>query len=117
VADGIEFPTGMVITPDNKTLIVSESFARRITAFDIGADGNLSNRRAWAQGIGPDGICLDAEGAIWTSTGQKDCVRVREGGEVLDRIELDRNCFSCMLGGPSAGPCSSWRPGGGASST
>jgi sugar lactone lactonase YvrE len=100
VAEGIEFPNGMVITPDNSTLIVSESFARRLTAFDVGTDGSLSNRRVWAEGIGPDGICLDAEGAIWTSTGQRDCIRVREGGQVLERIELDRSCFSCMLGGP-----------------
>jgi sugar lactone lactonase YvrE len=100
VADGIEFPNGMVVTPDNATLIISESFAGRLTAFNIAADGSLSGRRVWAEGIGPDGICLDAEGAIWTSSGQTDCIRVREGGEVVDRIELDRNCFSCMLGGP-----------------
>jgi sugar lactone lactonase YvrE len=100
VADGIEFPNGMVVTSDNATLIISESFAGRLTAFNIGADGSLSNRRVWAEGIGPDGICLDAEGAIWTSSGQTDCIRVREGGEVVDRIELDRNSFSCTLGGP-----------------
>ena len=103
VADGIAFPNGMVVTPDNSTLIVSESFANRLTAFDIAADGSLSNRRVWAEGVGPDGICLDAEGAIWTSSGSmaNDCVRVREGGEVLLRIEgLDRSPFACMLGGP-----------------
>jgi sugar lactone lactonase YvrE len=100
VAEGIEFPNGMVVTPDNSTLIVSESFAGRLTAFDIGADGTLSNRRVWAEGIGPDGICIDAEGAIWTGSGGNGCVRVREGGEVLDRIELDRAPFACMLGGP-----------------
>lgn len=66
VADGIEFPNGMVVTPDNSTLIVAESFAGRLTAFDIGDDGSLSNRRVWAEGLGPDGICLDAEGAVWT---------------------------------------------------
>ena len=66
VADDIEFPNGMVVTPDNSTLIVSESFAERLTAFDIGLDGGLSNRRVWADNIGPDGICLDADGAIWT---------------------------------------------------
>ena len=102
----------MVVTPDNSTLIVSESFAGRLTAFDIAADGSLSNRRVWADGIGPDGICLDAEGAIWTHsaetrthTGREgdpegECIRVREGGEVLERIELDRAGFACMLGGP-----------------
>ncbi|MGN9781079.1 SMP-30/gluconolactonase/LRE family protein [Nonomuraea sp. ZG12] len=100
VADGIEFPNGMVVTPDNGTLIISESFAGRLTAFDIAADGSLSNRRVWANGLGPDGICLDADGAIWTSIGETDCVRVREGGEVLQRIELDRSPFACMLGGP-----------------
>ena len=100
VADGIEFPNGMVVTPDNATLIISESFAGKLTAFDIAADGSLSNRRVWAEGLGPDGICLDAEGAVWTSTGANACVRVREGGEVLQRIELDRAPFACMLGGP-----------------
>ncbi len=102
VADGLAFPNGMVVTPDNDTLIVAESFARRLTAFDIGPDGSLSNRRVWADVTG-DGICLDAEGAVWTSdVGPGDdgvCLRVREGGEVLDRIELDRPCYACMLGG------------------
>jgi sugar lactone lactonase YvrE len=112
VADGIEFPNGMVVTPDNSTLIISESFAGRLTAFDIAEDGSLSNRRVWADGLGPDGICLDAEGAIWTSsadtrthTGRAEdpageCIRVREGGEILQRIPLDRAGFACMLGGP-----------------
>jgi sugar lactone lactonase YvrE len=100
VADGIEFPNGMVITPDNSTLIISESFAGKLTAFDIAVDGSLSNRRVWAEDLGPDGICLDAESAVWTSSGGNACVRVREGGEVLQRIELDRSPFACMLGGP-----------------
>jgi len=100
VADDIAFPNGMVVTPDNSTLIVSESFAGRLTAFDIAADGSLSNRRVWAEGLGPDGICIDAEGAVWTSSGENACVRVREGGDVLERIELDRAPFACMLGGP-----------------
>jgi sugar lactone lactonase YvrE len=101
VADAIAFPNGMIVTPDNSTLIVAESFAGRLTAFDIAADGSLSNRRVWAEGIGPDGICLDAEGAVWTQkfTGNA-CVRVREGGQVLETIELDRSPFACMLGGP-----------------
>ncbi|HET6380846.1 MAG TPA: SMP-30/gluconolactonase/LRE family protein [candidate division Zixibacteria bacterium] len=102
VADGLAFPNGMVVTPDNATLIVAESFARRLTAFDIGPDGSLSNRRVWADVTG-DGICLDAEGAVWTSdVGPDDagvCLRVREGGEILDRIELDRPAYACMLGG------------------
>ncbi len=103
VADDIHFPNGMVVTPDNKTLIVTESFKARLTAFDISADGGLSNRRVWAElGQGGDGMCLDAEGAIWTPAfkdGRPGCARVREGGEVLQRIELDEFCFACMLGG------------------
>jgi sugar lactone lactonase YvrE len=102
VADGIAFPNGMAVTPDNSTLIVAESFAGRLTAFDIAADGSLSNRRAWADGVGPDGICIDAEGAIWTGVGPFDgnlVGRVRDGGEVLERVELDAPCFACMLGG------------------
>ncbi|MDQ6674304.1 MAG: SMP-30/gluconolactonase/LRE family protein [Chloroflexota bacterium] len=103
VAADIHFPNGMVVTPDNKTLIVTESFAARLTAFDVAADGSLSNRRVWAElGQGGDGMCLDAEGVIWTpafKNGKPGCVRVREGGEVLQRIELDQFCFACMLGG------------------
>jgi sugar lactone lactonase YvrE len=100
VADEIAFPNGMVIMPDNKTLVVSESFTGKLLAFDIADDGSLSNRRAWAEGVAPDGICLDAEGAIWTSTHKNECVRVAEGGEILERIQLDRACFATMLGGP-----------------
>jgi sugar lactone lactonase YvrE len=102
VADGISFPNGMVVTPDNSTLIVAESYANRLTAFDIAPDGSLSNRRLWADLVGgfPDGICLDAENAIWyADVPNKRCVRVREGGEVLQSIDLDRSCFACMLGG------------------
>ncbi|HEU4354694.1 MAG TPA: SMP-30/gluconolactonase/LRE family protein [Actinomycetota bacterium] len=102
VADDLAFPNGMVVTPDGATLIVAESFARRLTAFDIAAEGSLSNRRIWADVTG-DGISMDAEGAVWCSdVGPDDgavCLRVREGGEVLDRIELDRPCYACMLGG------------------
>jgi sugar lactone lactonase YvrE len=102
VAEGLAFPNGMVVTPDNATLIVAESFARRLTAFDIAADGSLANRRVWADVTG-DGICIDAEDAIWCSDvgpGESGvCLRVREGGEVLDRIEVDRPCYACMLGG------------------
>jgi sugar lactone lactonase YvrE len=102
VADGLAFPNGMLVTADNRTLIVAESYAKRLTAFDIGDDGNLSNRRVWAEldaGV-PDGICLDAENAVWYGdVPNKRCVRVREGGEVLQTIELDRGCFACALGG------------------
>lgn len=83
------------------TLIVAESYANRLTAFDIAADGGLSNRRSWAdlgEGVA-DGICLDADGAVWYGDpGANRCVRVREGGAVLQTIELDRGCFACMLG-------------------
>ena len=102
VASDIAFPNGMVVTPDNSTLIISESFARRLTAFDIADDGGLSNRRVWADDVGPDGICMDAAGAIWTNVGEfgeNQVGRVREGGEVLERVRLDRPCFACMLGG------------------
>src|SRR5947207_8731985 len=102
VADGIAFPNGMAITPNNQTLIIAESHGKRLTAFDIAADGSLSNRRVWADlgGGVPDGICYDAEGAIWyADVPNKRCVRVREGGEVLNTIDLDRGCFACMLGG------------------
>jgi sugar lactone lactonase YvrE len=103
VADGVAFPNGIVVTPDNSTLIVAESYANRLTAFDITADSNLSNQREWADlgGGVPDGICLDAEDAVWYGdVPNKRCVRVREGGEVLQTIDLDRGCFACMLGGP-----------------
>jgi sugar lactone lactonase YvrE len=102
VADGLAFPNGMLVTPDNATLIVAESYAKRLSAFDIVADGTLTQRRVWADlGDGvPDGICLDAEGAVWYGdVPNKRCVRVREGGEVLQTIELDRGCFACALGG------------------
>lgn len=102
VADGLAFPNGMAVTPDNSMLIVAESYGKKLTAFDIAAEGGLSNRRVWADlGDGvPDGICLDAEGAIWyADVPSKRCVRVREGGEVLQTINLDRGCFACALGG------------------
>jgi sugar lactone lactonase YvrE len=101
VAGDIQFPNGMVITPDNRTLIISESFAGRLTAFDIDADGSLSGRRVFADGLGPDGICLDAEGAVWVGTGFS-IARVADGGEVLRRVELPENRapFALMLGGP-----------------
>ena len=102
VADRINFGNGMAVTPDNKTLIVAESWARQLSAFDIAEDGGLSNRRVWADlGEGtPDGICLDAEGAVWYGdVPNRRCVRVRESGEVLQEVVLDQGCFACTLGG------------------
>jgi len=102
VADGIAFPNGMAVTPDNATLIIAESYGRRLTAFDVAADGGLSNRRVWAElGEGcPDGICIDAAGAVrYADVPNKRCVRVREGGEILQSFDFDRGCFACMLGG------------------
>jgi len=102
VAGDIQFPNGMVITPDNRTLIIAESFAGQLTAFDIDPGGGLSGRRVFAGGLGPDGICLDAEGAVWTGTSELSVVRVAEGGQVLQRVELpgNRAPFALMLGGP-----------------
>ncbi len=103
VAGDLSFPNGMVITPDNAMLICSESFTGRLLAFDIAADGSLSNRRVWAEGLGLDGISLDAEGAVWVGTPHAPrgaVVRIREGGEVLQRIDHDRNIFAVTLGGP-----------------
>jgi sugar lactone lactonase YvrE len=101
VADELAFPNGMVVTPDATTLIVAESYGQRLTAFDIAADGSLSGRRPWAEvDDHPDGICLDAEGAVWYGDeGTSRCVRVRQGGKILQSIQLDRGCFACMLGG------------------
>jgi len=102
VANGLQFPNGIAITPDNRTLIVAESYASRLTAYDIAADGTLSRRRVWAEldNAAPDGICLDAEGAIWyADVPNRHCVRVREGGELLATVALDRGCFACILGG------------------
>ena len=122
VADGFAFANGMVVTPDNKKLILAESYAHRLTAFDIDHSGNLSNRRVWADlgGDSPDGICLDAEQAVWyADVGTRRCVRVREGGEVLQVVDLDRGCFACTLGGrdrrtlflmAAEYPPSSWGP-------
>jgi len=103
VADDLAFPNGMAITADNSTLIVAESYAGVLTAYDIADDGSLSGRRVWADldGAAPDGICLDAERAVWFAEvpGQR-CVRVAEGGQVLQTITADLGCFSCALGGP-----------------
>jgi sugar lactone lactonase YvrE len=103
VADDLYFPNGTVITPDGRTMIIGESFAARLTAFDIEPDGSLTNRRVWAQleTDVPDGICLDAEGAVWMAAPTTHSVlRVRQGGEVTHRITVETQAFACMLGGP-----------------
>ena len=103
VADDLLFPNGTVIAPDGKRLIIGETMGNRLTQFDIGPDGSLSNRRAFAavDGLFPDGICLDAEGAIWVADPRGNrVVRVREGGTIADTIPLPgRNAYACMLGG------------------
>ena len=104
VADDIAFPNGMAVTADNSALIVADSYRHQLVGFDIGADGSLSGRRAWADaGDGvPDGICTDAENTVWyADVPGKRCVRVAEGGEVLQTVELDRGGFACALGGPT----------------
>ena len=103
-ADDLSFPNGTVLTPDGGTLIVAETFARCLTAFDVApADGRLSNRRLWASTdpVFPDGICLDAAGAVWVASPlSNEVVRVREGGEITDRIPTGRHTIACILGGP-----------------
>lgn len=100
VADDLAFPNGMAITADGTTLIVAESYGSRLTAYDIGPDGGLDNRRVWADTPTdhPDGICVDAEGAVWyADVGNQHCVRMREGGAILATVELDRGAFACAL--------------------
>jgi sugar lactone lactonase YvrE len=102
VADKMEFPNGSVITPDGRTFIVAETFGRRLTAFDIDRDGSLFNRRVWADvnPAMPDGICLDAENAIWiANTSGNEVIRIAEGGKVLDRIKFAQSAYACALGG------------------
>jgi sugar lactone lactonase YvrE len=103
VAEGVAFPNGMAVTADDSTLIVAESYGHKLTAFDIAADGSLSRQRVWAQldeTAAPDGICLDAENAVWyADVPNQHCVRVAEGGEILDTVSLDRGAFACALGG------------------
>jgi sugar lactone lactonase YvrE len=104
VAGDLAFPNGMAITSDGATLLVAESYANRLSAYDIAADGTLDARRTWAETPGdhPDGICLDADGAVWyADVGSKHCVRLREGGQILATVTLDRGAFSCAL---SSGP-------------
>lgn len=101
VADGLQWPNGMALIDADRTLLVADSGTQQLVGFDVAADGGLSHRRVWAQlEHAPDGICADAEGAIWVATvpGQQ-CLRVFEGGEVQARVEVDRGCFACMLGG------------------
>ncbi len=104
VAQDMHFPNGTVLTPDGRTLIVGESYGQRLTAFDVMDDGSLARRRIWAQlegkGVGPDGICLDAEGAIWlASPVTREVLRVRAGGAVTHRIATPGQAVACMLGG------------------
>ncbi|MCC7042176.1 MAG: SMP-30/gluconolactonase/LRE family protein [Burkholderiales bacterium] len=104
VATDLSFPNGIVITPDGKTLIVGETMGHRLTAFDVLADGSLANRRVHArlpEGVHPDGIALDAEGAVWLASpeGPYAALRVREGGEIVERVELDTEGYAVMLGG------------------
>ena len=104
VAEHLDFPNGMVITPDGATLIVAESVGRRLTAFTIGSDGSLSDRRVFADGLDgpPDGITLDADGGVWAAmTLAHQFERIVEGGNVTDRIDMgDRTAIACTLGGP-----------------
>jgi sugar lactone lactonase YvrE len=100
VAGELAFPNGMAITADGSTLVVAESHGNRLTAYDVGQDGDLTNRRTWADtgADHPDGICVDDEGAIWfADVANRHCVRMREGGEVLATVELDRGAFACAL--------------------
>ncbi|MDB5898424.1 MAG: hypothetical protein JWP41_2026 [Ramlibacter sp.] len=104
VADDLHFPNGMALTPDGRTLIVAESYGRRLSAFDVADDGSLSGRRTWARfeqkGVAPDGICLDAEGAVWmASPVSREVLRVREGGEITQRIATPEQAVACVLGG------------------
>jgi sugar lactone lactonase YvrE len=103
VADDIAFPNGMAVTADNATLLVADSYRHHLVAFDIASDGGLSGRRVWADlgDAAPDGICVDAENAVWYAEvpGQR-CVRVAEGGAELQTVPLDRGGFACVLGGP-----------------
>jgi sugar lactone lactonase YvrE len=101
VADGLKWPNGMALVNDGRTLVVADSHAEQLVAFEVADDGTLSGRRVWADlGHAPDGICADADGAVWVaSVPGRHCARVREGGEVLNTVVVDRGCFACMLGG------------------
>jgi sugar lactone lactonase YvrE len=102
LAGDMRFPNGMALTGEERTLLVGESHGSRVTAIELGDDGEPVRRRVWAPTPGdhPDGVALDASGALWyADVGNARCVRIREGGEVLDTVQLDRGCFSCALGG------------------
>ena len=102
-ARDLAFPNGCVITPDGRTLVVAESMASRLTAFEIAPDGSLANRRVFAQleRKVPDGICLDAEGAVWVASPvSAECVRVHEGGRISATVKVATQAYACMLGGP-----------------
>jgi sugar lactone lactonase YvrE len=101
VADGLEWPNGMALLDDGRILVVADSGAKQLVAFEVASGGTLSGRRVWADlEHAPDGICADADGALWVaSVPGQHCTRVREGGEVLNTVVVDRGCFSCMLGG------------------
>ncbi len=100
-ADGLQWPNGMALVDDGRTLVVADSHAEALVGFDVAKDGSLSGRHVWAQlDQAPDGICADADGAVWVaSVPGRQCTRVRKGGEVLDAIAADRGCFAWMLGG------------------
>jgi len=100
VAEGLAFPNGMAISPDGATLVVAESYGERLTAYPIADDGSLGSAYTWAETPGdhPDGICFDASGALWyADVANQHCLRLREGGEVLDSVDSDRGAFACAL--------------------
>jgi sugar lactone lactonase YvrE len=101
VADGLHFANGMALIDEGRTLVVADSHASELVGFDVAKDGTLSGRRVWAHlEVAPDGICSDADGAVWVaSVPGQSCIRVREGGEILKTVSVDRGCFACMLGG------------------
>ena len=102
VAEGLKFPNGSVITPDNKTLIVGESYGAGYEAFTINRDGTLTDRRRWADvpGMAPDGCTMDAKHGIWFADARgSQLVRVLEGGEITHRIPTPQPVFACALGG------------------
>ncbi len=107
VADGLEFPNGMAVVDDGRTLLVAESWGSRLTAYAIGPDGQLSERRVWAEtpGLHPDGIDAHPDGTVsLADVGTRCCVRVAEGGEILDRVDLPQSAFDCVVGDLGSGP-------------
>ena len=114
VAEGLAFPNGMAISPDGSTLVVAESYGEKLTAYAIADDGSLGEPRTWAETPGdhPDGICFDASGALWyADVANQHCVRLREGGEVLDTVDSDRGAFACALSRQGRAPAVGGRPG------